>query len=362
MANVSIIEKKLAGGKVSLLLDYYQHGQRKKETLRLYVHPTDKRSKNTICKNAYEETYAKAMFLKHQREMLLAQEEHDLPLKIDKNISFINYFDQLAETRNHNWQSVRMHLMVFTKGKLAFGNVTEEWLYRFQEYIRTQVKDSTARFYISIVTTALNQAVREKIIIANPSHNVKKVRVKDLPPKFLTPEQIETLEENSQNIPQWFTDPFLFSCYTGLRLSDVETLAWGDIKVTGGKHGQYTIIKQQRKTEETVKIPLSSKALDILLRQTENIKDTRTDQFVFSLKSRTTTKRYVHKWRKQSGIFFTYHSSRHTFGTMLQTAGVDINTTSKLLGHKSINMTLRYANVVDKARESAILQLDKFLS
>jgi integrase len=51
---------------------------------------------------------------------------------------------------------------------------------------------------------------------------------------------------------------------------------------------------------------------------------------VFNLKSRSQTKRYIQWWRKHAGVHFTYHSSRHTFGTELQSAEVDINTTSKL--------------------------------
>ncbi|WP_367615712.1 site-specific integrase [Pontibacter liquoris] len=152
----------------------------------------------------------------------------------------------------------------------------------------------------------------------------------------------------------------MFSCYTGLRLSDVESLTWAEIVSTTGKHGQFTIVKEQAKTGETVVIPLSRQAMNVLQRQSIETKDSRAHGFVFKLKSRSQTKRYIHRWRTQSGIHFTYHSSRHTFGTMLQTAGVDINTTSKLMGHKSISMTLRYAKVVDKARESAISLLNSF--
>ena len=81
---------------------------------------------------------------------------------------------------------------------------------------------------------------------------------------------------------------------------------------------------------------------------------------VFALKGRSQTKRYIERWRTQAGVPFTYHSSRHTFGTMLQTAGVDINTTSKLMGHKSLGMTLRYAKIVDSLRSEAIDKLGAY--
>lgn len=38
----------------------------------------------------------------------------------------------------------------------------------------------------------------------------------------------------------------------------------------------------------------------------------------------------------------TYHSSRHTFATLLVLDGVDIYKIQKYLGHKSVTMTERY--------------------
>jgi len=50
----------------------------------------------------------------------------------------------------------------------------------------------------------------------------------------------------------------------------------------------------------------------------------------------------------------TYHSSRHTFATLLVMDGVDIYKISKYLGHKSVNMTQRYLKYdLSIAKESA---------
>ena len=48
---------------------------------------------------------------------------------------------------------------------------------------------------------------------------------------------------------------------------------------------------------------------------------------------------------KKVGIVdFRLHDLRHTFATRLAQAGVDIYKISKLLGHKDIQMTQRYAH------------------
>lgn len=358
MARVYIREKQLKGDKVSLILDYYENGERRKKTLQLYVNPADKKSRNPIQRNAYDETYQKALLLKNQEEQRLIRRDHDLPTVYDKRASYLDYFDKLAATRNDNWRSVRKHLRAFSKGSLAFGNVTEEWIARFQDYLRGRMQDVTVNTQMGIITTSLNQAVREKLIPTNPSQNVQKVRGKEKAPRYLTKEQIELLAANREGLPDWFVDPFLFSCQTGLRLSDVEGLEWGNLQCTGKtKEGleQLTIIKTQVKTQEEVTVPVSRRAAEILERQRCRFQGTPDPkERVFALKSRTQTKRYIHRWRALTGLNFTYHSSRHTFGTGLQSAGVDINTTSKLMGHKSLGMTLRYAKVVDKTRNEAI--------
>jgi integrase len=365
MASVFIREKLLSDGRVSLILDYRQNGQRIKQTLKIYVNPKDKRSHNSILRNAYDEAYLVANLEKNKIEKRLLHQENDIAPKFDRKASFVEYFNRLAAPRNYNWQSVAAHLTRYTKGQLAFGNVTEEWLGRFQDYLRTLMQDVTVCSYMGIITTTLNQAVREKLIPVNPSNNVRKVRGKEKAPKYLTKEQIQQLLSKREGIPDWFVEAFLFSCHTGLRISDIESLVWADLRHTGvSKEGllQFTIAKEQIKTQELVHVPLTAQALSIIEGLQNRLGSVPNDQEkVFGLKSRSQTKRYIERWRKQAGVHFTYHSSRHSFGTMLQSAGVDINTTSKLMGHKSLSMTLRYAKIIDKTRDQAIERLGNYL-
>lgn len=54
----------------------------------------------------------------------------------------------------------------------------------------------------------------------------------------------------------------------------------------------------------------------------------------------------------------TFHTARHTFGTMMLTLGADLFTTSKLMGHTNIQTTEIYAKIVDKKKEEAINLID----
>ena len=53
------------------------------------------------------------------------------------------------------------------------------------------------------------------------------------------------------------------------------------------------------------------------------------------------------------------HDLRHTFASRLVSSGVPIFDVSKLLGHMSITMTMRYAHLSPNAFESAIIRLEE---
>lgn len=52
--------------------------------------------------------------------------------------------------------------------------------------------------------------------------------------------------------------------------------------------------------------------------------------------------------------FTPFHFTRHTFGTLIQAATGDIETTKKLMGHKSLKSTAVYADVLTEEKVKAI--------
>lgn len=55
---------------------------------------------------------------------------------------------------------------------------------------------------------------------------------------------------------------------------------------------------------------------------------------------------------------FHFHGLRHTFASRLVMAGVDLRTIQALMGHKTINMTLRYAHLAPDHLKKAVEALD----
>jgi integrase len=82
------------------------------------------------------------------------------------------------------------------------------------------------------------------------------------------------------------------------------------------------------------------------------------DDKVFHLPAHANVDAALKRIAKKVGIQKTisFHTSRHTFGTLIQAATGDIETTKKLMGHKSLKSTAVYADVLteEKSRLSPI--------
>jgi len=52
------------------------------------------------------------------------------------------------------------------------------------------------------------------------------------------------------------------------------------------------------------------------------------------------------------------HTLRHTFGSQLVINGVDIYTVQKLMNHKNLSTTMRYAKLNDQVKKDGVNRLD----
>ena len=136
----------------------------------------------------------------------------------------------------------------------------------------------------------------------------------------------------------------------------METLRWKDIICNDGR---YMIATVQQKTSTPIYTPLSQNAVKWL---PERKTDDNDGTLVFAeLPSRPVINKVLRQWVAAAGIDkkITYHTSRHTFGTMMMTVGADLYTTCKLMGHADVRTTQIYAKIVDSKKIEAVNMVDK---
>ena len=347
---VTIRTKPLKNKRKSIYLEIYHNGKTRYEFL-TYRYTNDKEQNKEI-KRIVEA-------IRNKRELELMNEENNFISGFNKKANFIEYFQKWIDNKKNelsfntirSYEFVLVSLKKFTGDKIAFKEIDEHWIEKLKQYfLKEDISQNTAKNYLAVIRRVLKQAVKDKIILSDPFNYVSAIKSKSIKRGWLEVEELKKLftTEYKWKYPD-VKRAFLFCCYTGLRLSDVNNLTWNDIK------GDYISIKQQ-KTDEYNNYPLHQTAKQILSSsKIINIADNK----IFNIPDRFIISYYVKKWFKDAGIQKNghFHLSRHTFAVMNITHGADLYTTSKLLGHKSLKTTEIYANVIDEKKKEAIDRL-----
>jgi integrase len=323
-----------------LYLAYYLDGKRKYEFLGKDFHLTGTKEIDT-------EILQRAERLRQKRETEFQARQYTQLPEIRLNANFIQYFHSLTTSKNLKaWTNTAVHLKKHVpSGKLPFRALDAQWLKGFREYLVSNLSMSSAHTYFSCIKAALQQATEEKIITVNPANDVENVKRKDGKIDFLTTNEIRTLAQTPCK-SDIVKRAFLFSCFTGLRLSDVKQLTWSNITQT-------TIEIVQQKTDELLVQPLSEQAASFLGSRGN------ADDIIFPLLGDEHTRKTIKQWVKEAGITknVSFHVARHTFASSLASNNVNIYTVSKLMGHTSVKHTERYAKLTDETKRLALEKL-----
>lgn len=218
------------------------------------------------------------------------------------------------------------------------------------------LSDNSLYQIFSTLKTSMARAVREGIISRNPLDGMKDNGELPKHPTvqrvFLSVAEVSALiktECRREDVKR----AFLFSVFTGLRVSDISKLKWSEI-IKDGEDLRLQLVMQ--KTKDPISMKLNSQARMWLPdRNGAGLSET-----VFStLPTLTNIEKILEKWGKDAGIEkkFTFHSARHSFATISINNGTDIYTVSKLLGHRSLETTKVYAELLTKSKDQAVDRL-----
>jgi len=256
----------------------------------------------------------------------------------------------------------KQHSSVLTKlkefrPKCAFSELDKNWIIDFQRHCLNIDKNNknTVNKKTKVVKVYVMLALEQEKLKKNPFDNLK---IKTINPEieFLTKEDlsklIEKYKENSF-APKYqrVLRQYLFSCFTGLRLSDSQTITFNNII------GNTLVVKPIKtdETEKIIRIPLIDTAIQL-------IADTgKTTGKLFGELTDQTANKHLKKIAEDSKIDkkIKFHSSRHTFATMYYSITRDIVGLQKLLGHADLKQTMVYTHIISTEIEKEIVKLNE---
>ena len=259
-------------------------------------------------------------------------------------------------------------LCEFVKDKgvkdIPVTTITEDLFEEYRFFLKKYgLKESTINKLLCWLSRLMYRAVSQRLIRCNPFENAKyektEQKIRFLQKKDVT--KVMVLKVNDKEAEQARL-MFIFACFTGLAIADMEHLQYGHIQTAAD--GQKYIRKERLKTKVEFVVPLHPIAEAIIehckAEQEKNgggqsVKEkgkteTRTDNLVFPCDcSRSVMSAKLSIVGKACGIRerLSYHMARHTFGTMSMSAGIPIESIAKMMGHASIASTQIYAQVTD---------------
>jgi len=326
-----------------LYLDIYCNGRRKWEALHLTV-SSDRRQNREVMRLAE--------ICRSKRELQVVSGEWGLSDPCGGKKNFYLYLSELKGNVSKN--SVLKVLERYPGGSsIQIGQINEKWLNDFQEYLLNDcnLSGSTPHIYEKTIRIALKKAERERIIASNPAVRVKAIKKTESNRVFLNVDEIQKMAAYPVNTDLYadVKKAFLFSCCTGLRISDLRTLTWENIE-----HNPPQIIKNQKKTGRKVFIPLNETAWKII--NDGSMHSCAEAVFPLVSSSTWTMNEYLMRWAQRAGVQkqIGWHTARHTFAVLSLESGADIYTVSRLLGHTDVQTTQIYAKATDKMKREAV--------
>lgn len=226
------------------------------------------------------------------------------------------------------------------------------------------------------LSEALEQAVRKRIITYNPAKGAVLPKVQKFHSDvFSHGEILDILEKIKNNMVE---TPFALAALSGLRRGECLGLSWDDVDFSAKT---ITVRRQlvnttagiefiTPKTEESIRVIMATdELLEVLSRHNElqeNNKRLLGNDYIDNnlvccrpngelINPGAINKLYNNALERNGFTPVRFHDLRHSFATYMIRLGVPINVVSKMLGHKSVAITMEvYVHVLNEMQQEAI--------
>tara|TARA_R110002126_G_scaffold92507_5_gene219532 strand:- start:1160 stop:2365 length:1206 start_codon:yes stop_codon:yes gene_type:complete len=238
------------------------------------------------------------------------------------------------------------------KDPILFSEIDADFIKELRNYCRTKLENKPA----TIESTIKN--FKKYLHLANDKGIRTAIKYSEIKVKKMTGERVFLLPHELKKLYDYYQSPFivgskkmilqryLFSCFTGIRISDSEQITADNFI---GDHLAFTMYK----TQKFIRIKLNQTALSLV-------------KFPHIFEG-SFTREHINRELKEIAITLGinkrvyFHSSRHTFATNFLISGGNVVNLRKLLGHSKIDETMIYVHIVESITDTQVDLLDNII-
>lgn len=298
-----------------------------------------------------------AISVLRKRKVEIAENRY-LDVKKEQKIKFEDFANEYLElhskVNNKSWEKSDLHnvntLKKHFSGKYLY-EITPIMVERFKTERIKELSPATVNRNLACLKCMFNKAIQWGKLEENPFKAVKLLKENNKRLRYLEKEEIlRLLSRCSKRL----RPIVVLALNTGMRKGEILGLKWQDIDFRRG-----IIYLYNTKNGEKREIPINEMVKTALLRTLKHPDS----PYVFCNEDGkpfgNIRKSFFTAMRKSGIINFRFHDLRHTFASHLVMAGVDLNTVRELMGHKTLEMTLRYAHLSPDHKRRAVDILNK---
>ena len=242
---------------------------------------------------------------------------------------------------------------------ISFQALDYSFIEAFDFYLRVQLKfkPNTIIGIVGHLKIIAKRAVNDGIITRNPFIGFS-LEGEPLQPKSITGQELNKIMTTPLDSPNRYLvrDIFLFSVFTGIAFSDIRDLTCNNL--VQAEDGVWWIHSKRRKTGTEFHVPLLELPLQII----EKYRGLNKDGKMFVMLSCSKTNGNLKKIAKICGIKrnITFHMARHSYASLITLSqGVQMETVSRMLGHRDLRATRIYAQVSNEKINTDMRRLEK---
>ena len=342
------------------------------------------KTKNVLAKTK-KECVAKLEALKSTCQVVRpVQVRSDMPFRDWLDYWYQNYSKpRLRPSTQLNYEGLIYNHLIPGLGKIPLNQLTQGELQQFFRRMKESgrkanverrgpgMADRSVRSCHAVCQMALDKAVEERLIHANPAVGCKLPPMKGKEMKILTQEEIQRFLIQAK--AEGMYELFLLELTTGMRRGELLALRWDDLDFATGKLridkqvypvGGRLIISEPKTKAANRTIILPPAMVELLAEYKKGV----FSDLIFPSRIKPEQPIDPGYVRKRLQVILEragckrvrFHDLRHTFATLSLENGMDVKTLSTIIGHVSSATTLNtYTHITDEMRRKAALSIDQ---